>query len=580
MAILPANPTAVAAPTNKLTPNLTDQQLKENITAMQKQGVKNDQVQSYVNNYAKSGTGYSLKTASPTLPPSVSPFNPNTLNSQFINPNKPVAGTTTASKFVGSLAKGVLQAGQNIVNIPKNIVNTFKQGGQNIISDVQNTPQVAESAGGGFLGNTLAGVATAGHIAGTVGATAGGIIGNVVAPVIPEPIQKGLSAATDYVSEKASQIPGMTPEIHKSLGDIVNTAQLLGGEKVAPSADTVKTGFKAVGQDITAGTNKVVDTAGKVMEKITVPKEIEPLDANKVTDLYNRAIRPTVAGKSTAGQIAKANTNVISGLSAIAENKASFSFTDANGEITAGAAPKTVDQLTQSIAQTKNSIFKQYDALAKQAGEKGVSVNAPSIAIELQPVINSKSLAIANPSAVEYAKALQIRLNDAGAIDAQTAQDVIQHYNDSLKAFYRNPSYETASSASIDALIANKFRVALDDGIINATGEQYQALKTKYGALSAMEKDVAHRNIVWGRQNPVGLVSGLSNIGSGVELVRFLVGLHPADLAASITLKGIQKYVAYLNNPDVGVAKIFSEIERASQPATKNKLPPLKLKPK
>ena len=297
------------------------------------------------------------------------------------------------------------------------------------------------------------------------------------------------------------------------------------------------------------------------------------LNEKKVLDLYNRSIRPTVTGKNNAVQIATSNKKTLSGLKTIAENKINLKLTDANGEIRTGEAPRSVDELTQAIGQTKTSIFKQYDDLAKQAGEQGVVVDVLKIGTELTPVIESKSLAIANPKAVEYAKNLQDRLTQAQKIDAQTAQDVIQHYNDSLKAFYKNPSYDTASNVSIDALIANKFREALDEGIVGVTGKQYQTLKNKYGALSSIEKEVAHRNIVWGRQNKIGLASNLANITSGAELVRGLITMNPADIAVSGTIKGLQKWIEYLKNPDVGVSRIFSELEKPSPSSKGNTIP-------
>jgi len=69
------------------------------------------------------------------LPLSTSPFNPNTPNSQFIDPNKPVAGTTTGSKFVGSLPKAAaetfLQAPAKLLTSgAEGLTQTIKTGGQ------------------------------------------------------------------------------------------------------------------------------------------------------------------------------------------------------------------------------------------------------------------------------------------------------------------------------------------------------------------------------------------------------------------------------------------------------------------
>lgn len=76
----PFNPTPVPQPTppqilpsmNKLTPNLTEDQLKQNIDALQRQKVPNDKIQAYVDNYGKGSDGYTLKTTqqqTPSAPP-------------------------------------------------------------------------------------------------------------------------------------------------------------------------------------------------------------------------------------------------------------------------------------------------------------------------------------------------------------------------------------------------------------------------------------------------------------------------------------------------------------------------------
>lgn len=446
-------------------------------------------------------------------------------------------------------------------SIGESIANTFKQGGQNVTQDVQNTQPNAQQAGNTPLAKSASVAQTAGHIAGDVAGTAGGLIGDVVSPIIPDTVKTKIGDVSKFITDKVNSIPGMTPDIAKSLSDVFNTLTLKGGAETAPVAENaVKSGIEASKPLVESATQAIKDTTGKIKEAMT--PVVKPMDEAKVSDLYNRAIRPTVVGKSTAGQVTKASDQVISGAKAIVDNKPNLEFTDMNGEKISGQSPKSVDQFSQAIQQTKTSIFNKYNDLAKQAGEQGISVDASTIGKELQPVIDSKSLAIANPKAVAYAQGIQSRLEQAGGIDAQTAQDVIQHYNESLKAFYKNPTYDTASNASIDSLVANKFREQLDKGITGATGKEYQALKNQYGALSSMEKDVAHRNIVWGRQNKVGLASNIANISSGAELIKGLATLNPVDLAVGTGIKGAQLYMKYLNNPDVGVSRLFSEIEK------------------
>lgn len=397
---------------------------------------------------------------------------------------------------------------------------------------------------------------------------------------------KGISGALDYIKNAGDEASDISkpakdaidawsaahPKVASLMSSIGQTALNVGGAEEAPevagtAADLAKQGADAAASVVSktaSAAGDAVDATVSAANKINpLAAKTGPLDENMIADNYNKSIKPSVTGKINASQIAQADSKTVNGLQAIADNKPNLEFTDADGNITKGEAPKTVDQLSQSIQQTKQSIFKQYDALAKQAGEKGVTVDVSSIGKELQPIIDSKSLAIANPKAVQYARDLQVRLNSTAPLDAETAQEVIQHYNDSLKAFYKNPNYETASQAGIDSMVANQFRQKLDAGISGATGEQYQALKNQYGALSSMERDVARRAATVAKQSNVGFMANLSSIASGAELVKGLITLNPVDMAISGTIKGISLYNKYLNNPDTGVARIFNEFDRA-----------------
>src|SRR3990167_2637377 len=112
-------------------------------------------------------------------------------------------------------------------------------------------------------------------------------------------------------------------------------------------------------------------------------------------------------------------------------------------------------------------------------------------------------------------KNLQDRLNRVKNLDATTAQEVVKNYNESLQAFYKNPTYETASRAAVDAMIANKIRETLDKTIYNLTGGQYQVLKNKYGALKAVEKDIIKASLRDARKNIKGLIDYTDILSGG-----------------------------------------------------------------
>lgn len=315
--------------------------------------------------------------------------------------------------------------------------------------------------------------------------------------------------------------------------------------------------------------NAVDDAIGKG------PKAEAPaLNEKAVLDSYNRAIRPTVSGKGNATQLANANSRVIDGLQTIADNKEGLSFTDADGETVTGSTPRSVDQLSQAIQQTKQSIFKKYDALANEAGGKGITVDPQAVTGELDSVVNNKAVQLANPEAVKYAQSVQDRFNNVGEMTPSELQDTIEVFNNKLKGYYRNPTPAGFSDAAVDSMMVNKLRTMLDDAISSNTEGAYSELKSQYGALSSMEKDVAHRSVVWARQNNVGIAGNIANITSGAELARGLITMNPADIAVSVGIKGLQKYMEYLNNPDVGVQRIFSAIEKSNPSATGSTIPP------
>ena len=451
-----------------------------------------------------------------------------------------------------------------------NVGEGIKQGGKAMIQGELGTVSDAISY---FLAPLSASVKT---VTDTVAGNNPNAIGGIsdipaVQNFASGPAGDALKSSQDALSKAAQTHPVLA----KALTDAYNVVATAAGGNEAPEAldqlgqgvskdvSTAKTAASSIAGE---ASNIASDAASVVKSKVqSVMPESKPptLDEGKISDAYNRAIKPSVRGKVTASQVADSNARAVSGLKAIADNKANLEFTDADGNVIKGQTPTTVDQLSQAVQQTKESIFKQYDALAKQAGQKGISVDPTPIATELSQVINSKSLKLTNPGAIKYAQDLQSRLLEQGPIDAETAQEVIKNYNDELKAYYRNPTPGLASNVQIDAMVANRFRTSLDDGITNATGQQYQSLKNQYGALASMEKDITNRNIVWGRQNQSGFAAGLSNMASGAELVRGLLTANPVDMVVGGTIKGLQLYNKYLNNPDVGVSNIFNEFNRA-----------------
>lgn len=378
---------------------------------------------------------------------------------------------------------------------------------------------------------------------------ASGIINTLASPLAPiasRTIGPLISPAIQGIDEGALKIGGIPLQrAARYAGNAANVASLA----IAP---------------------KVPGKIGGLLEDLTARSESQI--QSSILKNYETGVKPLINAKRTPAQLENYREDVVSGVKSINANKNNLRFEGEDGEIITGQAPKTLQQFTDSIEQTKKSIYEQYDALAKQASGKGAQVNLGTVGKELDTVISNEALQIASPQTVQYARDLQARLmqytegpngrfGGYRKIDASTAQDVIQTYNKSLEAFYRNPTYDTASRAAVDAMIVNQMRTALDETISSLTGTEYGALKKQYGALKAMEKDVLKATLRDARKNTKGLID-FSDILSGGQVVNGILTLNPGAIAQGATAKAIATYYKYLNNPNRAVEKLFNDVDQ------------------
>lgn len=304
---------------------------------------------------------------------------------------------------------------------------------------------------------------------------------------------------------------------------------------------------------------KVSKTVGDIKLPKGTPWNID----DYVMKTYEKWVRPSV----TSAKKPFYKDNVVWAVKTITENKPNLKLLDEFGEET-NKLPQTLKEFTQAIDQTKKSIFDEYDAIQKQAGGKGAEVKLTTVADELQKVANDPVILDTNPAIADYAQKASDRFLERGKYTTQQAQDAIKTYNTSLDAYYRNPSYETASKAAIDAMIVNNIRKWLDDAIESLGGKWYQSLKNKYGSVKSIEKDVVNRAIVDGRKNAKWLLD-FTDVFSGAEVIRGILTLNPATFATGVGASLIKTYYKYLNNPNTSIKKLFKTTEKSYLPSPK-----------
>lgn len=414
----------------------------------------------------------------------------------------------------------------------------FKEGAESVISGIKEGASQLEQ--GNPLGGIRAGLRTAGAVAETA-----------FSPILEAPLIKPL---TEKVAEKvlsnekisgvvsqATDFAKKNPTAAKDIQNIIDIATLGYGKTAeAPLSKELK----LIGKDISQAT-KVALTPSEASVQ------------NKVVELFNKSIKPTA--KKTLGQGEKYENDVLSALKTIKANADQLNIEDATGEIITGRTPQTINELAQGLDQTKKLVFNQYDNLAKQAGTQGAVIDAKPIADEVAKVAENKALQLTNPDIIKYAEDWSTRLRGLDALDTQTTQEVIRLMNDNLSAFYRNPTYDTASKVAVDAGIANNFRKALDNAIENATGEQYQILKNQYSSLKAIENDVVRASMRDARKNAKGLLD-YTDIFTGGQMITGILQLSPAMFTKGALERGVKEYIKFLNDPNRAISNIFEKL--------------------
>lgn len=320
---------------------------------------------------------------------------------------------------------------------------------------------------------------------------------------------------------------------------------------------------------LTTAIGAIAPVAIPAVARKLLPRPVDKALNQSIKHGITKGIRPSIpeVGK-TAVQSKAYYKKAQNAVESIIDNKANLQLSDEFGEITKNQLPKSLNQFSEAISQTKKNIFAQYDDLARQAGVKGAKVDLTPIADELNKIPQNKVLVDLNPGVIKYAETKAATLTNRRSYTTLEAQEAVTALNDGLKAFYANPSYDTASKAYIDALIANKMRESLDDVIEKTTAAGYQALKNQYGALKTIEKDVTKRALVDARKNIKGLVDFSDVISSGVAM-QGILSTNPATIGAAATSAGMSAWIKRINDPNNIVKNMFKQSEKLIERGTR-----------
>ena len=341
----------------------------------------------------------------------------------------------------------------------------------------------------------------------------------------------------------------LTVEATEKAAPAVSDLAKQGVEAVKNATGPIVEGAKAIPGKVGAAINNFVSPSAE--EAATVnPEEVANTKATTaktnvdaaIQEGIQKGIKPSVVSQRIPNYVDKVTNAVVDTV----RNKENLTVTKPTGEVTTGNDINFKDlgarQAQQVVEQTKADVFQKYNDMAKQSGEKGLTIGNDNVVQELRSLKDNKALQIAAPKVVEYAQKLANRLELNGDMTPLEQQGIIQQFNGKMNDFYNKRGSTGSATAEVNAMALNLMRKNLDEGISSATDPGYQDLKNSYGNLETLRKDLEHRAAITGNKATVGLLQHMGNLTSAVELGKSILTGNVPGMLTGAAVKGITEW--------------------------------------
>ncbi len=258
--------------------------------------------------------------------------------------------------------------------------------------------------------------------------------------------------------------------------------------------------------------------------------------AQVIRKAYYRGVKP--GETMTAGQVRTYDNQVREAVDAIIDTRAGKPL------------PKSPEDFSNAIAETKKAVYPQYSGMAQQAEQKGARV-------ELKPAIDRLTKLVSDPlqdpAATAEAKRLLEMAKGATAITPSRAEEIMGFLNERATGF---DTLGTKGAGAVFREAASALRGSLVDAVEGAGFKDYGKLRRTYGALSEIEDHVAQAAKL--ERNRGGPGIGITDIGAAG-----LVGAGEPVSAA--TVEGGKFLSRWLKSPNRAISKLFetAQAERA-----------------
>jgi hypothetical protein len=422
-----------------------------------------------------------------------------------------------------------------------NIADDLKpKGNESMIDTLVRTP-----------GRTLR---TVGQTAGLVNDVIGHGISSVASAVTPDSLKDVLTDAgksilkTDFgkklisgaqsVEEAYKILEQKYPYAVKNAEAIANIGGLVGGGVIA----------KTAGKEVAPTMKAAKDLAQEVATKATLKS---PDYYDKAIDIIiengiKKGIRPSVVGKSNAGQV-KAYYD-----------KAKTAVKDII-EASPGKMPETLEEMSNAVRTTKAKLYEGYHGMAETAENAGSMVPLTGIRRELLSVIDEPN--IRNTIKEAAGKVLKDIDSYDEFITPTKAEELLASFNAETKGFWKNPNPNSTQQAVMTERTAHNLRKTIDGAIENYRGPGYQDLKKRYGALTTIEKEVTDRATVDARKNLKGFFD-ITDVATSSAFIHGLMTMNPSVIVPAAGGWAAKNWIKKINDPNRIIKGMFGDAEK------------------
>lgn len=355
-----------------------------------------------------------------------------------------------------------------------------------------------------------------------------------------------INKAKNSVIKSGADVSGKVPLSIQALGQSAIDKAVLSGQKIAETYRNV----------VENSTQRITSNLDRQALKDNLTKPLPEVEQTLGT-MYVNAVSPGVKGKkpSLEGLVANKDS-AVAAIKNLTTSKPSLKFRDIEtNEIIEGQLPTNLWEFGGAISHQKSNVYKEITNKLEATGNTGLDttriVDAMTEIIE-NPVYANET-AIVNRARESLQKYLTTDYTPS------QIEELIQLENDRLQAFYRGAG--TQADAIVSAIVANNLRDMLDEAVDSATGSGIKELKSQYGNLKAIERDVVHRALHNAQAREAGLVDmfGIRTIG---DVAAGAAGDLGALKRGAAQIAG-ESFIKALNDRDAMVNRMFLVADQA-----------------